>query len=133
MAYNSPPNPNDPLNQPPGPDGFPPDAGSYGYQPNPYGYQGTPTPTGYQDPSQFGQPSYSNRSTWWSAGPGPGAGLSRILLSILFGAVASRRGRGRYFSYARIAFWLIVIGICLYVGFTKHTWVITCTGNDCGD
>jgi hypothetical protein len=129
MAYNSPPNP-DPLNQPPM--NQPPSPGG-GYQGNPYGYQGTPTPTGYQDPSQFGQPPYSNRSIWSANGPGIGGGLSRILLTILLGPGALRPGQGRFSLYARIAFWLIIIGICLYVGFTKHTWIITCTGNDCGD
>jgi len=111
-----------------------------GYQNAPgrgqYGYQGTPTPMGYQDPSQFGQPGFGNRRMWSAPGaPGQGlggSGLGRLLLGILVGpGVFGRRGRNRYFWYIRIAFWLIVIGICLYVGFTKHTWISTCS--DCGD
>jgi hypothetical protein len=111
-----------------------------GYQNAPgqgqYGYQGTPTPIGYQDPSQFGQPGFGNRRMWSAPGaPGQGlggGGLGRLLLGFLIGpGVFGRRGRNRYFWYIRIAFWLIVIGISLYVGFTKHTWISTCS--DCGD
>jgi len=126
MVYDSPPNPGDPLSQPPSPGGFPPDAG-------PYGYQGTPTPIGYQNPTQFGQPQYGNRQMWSTTGQGLGGGLGRALLSFTLGPGSLRRGgRRRYIWYLRIAFWLIAIGVGLYFGLVKHMWVSTCTGS-CGD
>ena len=140
--YQASPNPfgqGQPGNQP-SPNPFGPGQPGNQPSPNPFGqgqagYLGTPTPIGYQDPSQFGQPAYGSSRMWSAAGAsgiGIGGGIGRALLSILVGPGAfRRRGRNRYFWYIRIAFWLIVIGICLYVGFTKHTWITTCTG-DCG-
>ena len=131
--------------QPPqGPGNYQAGQGQPGYlgNPGPFGqgqpgYQGTPTPIGYQDPSQFGQPGWGNRQMWSGAGPsvlGAGGGIGRALLSFFVGpGLFGRRGRNSYFWYIRIAFWLIVIGICLYVGFTTHHWITTCTGNNCGD
>lgn len=124
---------------PPGSFNYQVGQGQYGYQGNPgpfgqgqSGYTGTPTPIGYQSPSQFGQQPYGNNQMWGAAGAGLGGGIGRVILGILAGpGTFRRRGRNRYFWYIRIAFWLIVIGICLYVGFTKHTWITTCTG-DCG-
>lgn len=95
-----------------------------------YGFQGTPTPIGQPG---YGQQGFGNQRMWSQARPaqGLGGGIGRLLLGFLGGGIFGGRGRSRYFSYIRIAFWLIVVGICLYVGFTTHHWITTCTG-DCG-
>jgi hypothetical protein len=122
------------------------DFGNSGYQQNQSsdqgGVQDTP-PASYAPPGQFnyqptptGQQTYGNNRMWGAAGTsGPGlggGGLGRLVLGVLAGPGSfRRRGRSRYFWYFRIAFWLIVVGVSLYFGFTKHSWITTCTG-DCG-
>jgi hypothetical protein len=110
--------------------------GGFGYQGGQgFGYQGTPAPTGYQgDPSQFPARYAGN----WIGGPGGvtrqriSGGINRSIVATMSGPgpQSGRRGRSRTFRYIRMAFWLIGIGVLLYVFVFRHGSFVNCN-TDC--
>ena len=105
----------------------PPDAsGGFNYQGGQgFGFQGDPGeyPAGYAG-NQIGGPG-------GMTGQRISGGINRSIVGAMSGPGPrrGRRGRSRIFWYIRIAFWLIGLGVLLYVFVIRHGSFVNCNGN----